>query len=72
MLSSSTSLYMSNLTLTGGFVSDGSDGGAVSIVSADASPSFVFVGVVFVNNSVLSGNGGGLSIHVSNTVQLMQ
>ncbi len=61
-LFSSTSLAMSNLTLTGGYVSDGSDGGAVSIVSIDALPSFVFVDVVFVNNSVLNGNGGGLSI----------
>jgi hypothetical protein len=70
VLFSSTSLFMSNLTLTGGYVSDGSDGGAVSIVSADASPSFVFAGVVFVNNSVLNGNGGGLSIDVTHGVQL--
>jgi hypothetical protein len=70
VLSSSTSLFMSNLTLRGGHVSDGSNGGAVSVVSSDASPSFVFVGVVFVNNSVLHGNGGGLSISVSNGVQL--
>ena len=70
VLFSSTSLFMSNLTLTGGYVSDGSDGGAVSIVSSGTSPSFVFVGVVFVNNSVLNGNGGGLSISVSHASQL--
>ena len=70
VLSSSTSLCVGNLTLQGGYVSDGSDGGAVSIVSSDVSPLFAFVGVVFRNNTVLNGNGGGLSINVTHGAQL--
>jgi hypothetical protein len=68
VLSSSSSLVLANVTLQGGRVSDGSNGGAVSVECGDASASYVFEGVVFRNNSVLNGNGGALSINVTNSV----
>lgn len=64
VLSSSSSLIMSNITLQGSSIDEG-DGGAVLIVSNDESPLFVFEGVVFRNNTVSNGDGGALSVTVA-------
>ncbi len=50
VLSSTSSLVMSDLVLQNGVAVDG-DGGAVSIVTGDESPHFEFDGVYFFNNS---------------------